>query len=181
MHIVIYSLLLLGLSFQSSEVPPAFQKKVDKELRKLFPEEAVTLVTVSLREEQLPSEDFSLHKINSATGPLGYLLINRVNACPEGGCSNPEQNISGRFDHYYYMAVYNLNHQIIQIRILDYQSQHGFEIMAISWLKQFVGFSGCELRFEKEIDGIAGATVSARALVDEVNENCRFLSLLEAI
>lgn len=181
MHILLYSLLLLGLGLQSPVIAPSYQKKVDRELRKLFPEAAVSLEPVMLREEQLPSPDFSLHKISSASGPVGYLLINRVNACPEGGCSNPDQNVSGRFDHYFYMAVYDLNYRILRIRIIDYQSQHGFEIMAVSWLKQFAGFSGCELRFEKEIDGIAGATVSARALVDEVNENCRFLSLLDAI
>jgi hypothetical protein len=132
-----------------------------------------------LNDEVLPSPDFSLFQLYQGDELKGRMIINRVNACMEGGCTNPSQDVYARFDYFYYLAIYDLNHRIVRLRILDYQSQHGYEIAALMWLKQFTGSSGCDLKYEQEIDAIAGATISAKALVDEINENCRLLIALE--
>ncbi len=68
-------------------------------------------------------------------------------------------------------------YQILQVKVLDYQSEYGYEICAKSWLRQFEGFKGCDLRYNStEVDAISGATVSARSIVEDISNLCWLLT-----
>lgn len=110
--------------------------------------------------------------------PVGYFISNRVNACMEGGCTNPANKSGGRYDYFTYLAIYDAAGKIIRIKILDYESEYGYEIAGRIWLKQFTGYYGDEIHYRNQIDALAGATVSATALVDEINFNARIINLL---
>jgi hypothetical protein len=43
------------------------------------------------------------------------------------------------------------------------------------WLRQFIGITGCELDYGKDIDAISGATISASSLTIEIRKWCKFL------
>ncbi len=77
--------------------------------------------------------------------------------------------VKGRFDFFDYMVILSPAKGIMDIKILKYRSEYGYEIATKGWLKQF--YKKPEIRFEykKNIDALSGATFSARSLVTDIN------------
>ncbi len=52
-----------------------------------------------------------------------------------------------------------------------YREDHGAEVGSKRWLKQFIGKSGDNnLKYQKDIVAISGATISAKSMTNEVNK-----------
>ena len=67
-------------------------------------------------------------------------------------------------------SLYNNQAELIEVRILDYPSEHGYEINSRWWLKQFVKNQSDErYSYTKNIDGISGATISIKSMIKEMN------------
>ncbi len=67
----------------------------------------------------------------------------------------------------------------LEIGILrfHYQATHGHEVMNKFWLRHFVGYDGTQkLKYGKDIDAVAGATISAQALMDDLDLVLRKIS-----
>jgi hypothetical protein len=124
---------------------------------------------ITVPDLQNMGKDNEFFTVSGQGQELGYININRVNACRVGGCSGPDPIRGDRYDHFYYMAVFDLNLKLLKVVVLDYQSEHGYEICSRSWLKQFIGNSDRKFHYDKNIDAISGATVSVNALITEMN------------
>ena len=60
--------------------------------------------------------------------------------------------------------------------MLEYSSDYGYEISSKNWLKQFKGFTGCDLKYGgREVDVISGATVSGKSIVSDISNLCWLL------
>jgi hypothetical protein len=75
-------------------------------------------------------------------------------------------------------VIYNTDWVILQVEILVYRSDHGFEITNKRWLAQFKGSNGCGLQYGKEIDALAGATISGNSLVSSVGRICEQIRII---
>ena len=66
-----------------------------------------------------------------------------------------------------------------QIAVLEYQESYGSEVAEMQWRQQFVGKSAASpLKLERDIDNIAGATLSAKHLTDGVK---RVMTMYELV
>jgi hypothetical protein len=66
--------------------------------------------------------------------------------------------------------------KIRTIRVYNYEATHGQEITVKGWLNQFLGYDGtANLRVGKEVDAIAGATISVFGLIADVQEKTSLL------
>lgn len=74
----------------------------------------------------------------------------------------------GRFDYFDYLLAYAPDFSVLGLTITVYRSSHGAAICQKKWLSQFEAYAGEELTFGKDIDAIAGATVSATSLTKDV-------------
>jgi hypothetical protein len=93
--------------------------------------------------------------INETGGPIGFLVISSA---------------KGRYDYFDFMLVYNLEKQLIDIRILTYRSEHGSQVTSRSWLRRFTDLNTSDtIRYGVEIDALSGATFSASSLTLEVD------------
>ena len=89
--------------------------------------------------------------------------------CKVGGCAAPSNPNVESYETFDYIVIYDNSLSIIKVDIAEYGGQYGYEICRAKWLKQFVGStSGFELG--GNIDGITGATVSAKYLIDDLND-----------
>ena len=85
----------------------------------------------------------------------------------------------GRYEFFDYMVMINKSTEIIDIKILKYRSEYGYEITNKGWLKQFYNKPGIRFDYRKNIDTLSGATFSAQSLVNDINliidhlGNCR--------
>jgi hypothetical protein len=75
----------------------------------------------------------------------------------------------GRFENFDYMVIINPNYEIIDLKILKYRSEFGYEISSKGWLKQFYNKPGLRFEYRKNISAVSGATFSAQSLVNDIN------------
>ncbi|MBL4724419.1 MAG: FMN-binding protein, partial [Lutibacter sp.] len=68
---------------------------------------------------------------------------------------------------------------VSKIKILVYREDHGGEIGSKRWLKQFIGkTSSNNLKYQKNIAAISGATISAKSMTHEVNKLLKTIGIL---
>jgi hypothetical protein len=75
----------------------------------------------------------------------------------------------GRYDYFDYLLAYAPDLSVRGLTITVYRSSHGAAICQKKWLSQFEAYAGEELTLGKEIDAVAGATISATSLVKDIN------------
>lgn len=103
--------------------------------------------------------------------PVKYIYMGRVNTCRAGGCSSivTSPTTSNNYESFNYFILFDSTAQVLAVRITEYNASHGHEITVRGWLKQFIGYNGNrELFVGKDIDGIAGATISVYGITNDV-------------
>lgn len=135
-------------------------------IRKSFDSDQISLLRVSLDQtiDDRPAPGLMLYKLYDNNSLLGYLIITTA---------------KGRYDYFDYMVIYNPDLSIRMIRVLEYRSEHGYEISNTKWLSQFDGSIGCDLNYGHDIDAISGATLSASSITNDLSVLCKFLGQLE--
>ena len=161
--------------------PNGYEKKINKELKKMWSDEEITKELITLPDSLSLGKNNHLFYLKSNDSIIGLLNINKVNACKIGGCTKPGPLSLGRYDHFFYMTIFDVNHKILKVKVLDYQSEYGYEICGKNWLKQFIGKKGCEISYGNDIDAISGATVSGNAIVSDVQLLCDFINKLDRL
>ena len=157
---IVVLVLFVSLSFiaQASSFPKSIRKKINKEVKKLFPIENLTMNKIEdFKFDNFKYQDIknvSLSKLKCTDELMGYACF---------------ASSKGKNDYFDYMVLLDESLEIKKVVVLIYRSSYGGEIMAKSWLKQFVGkVKGEEMEFEKDIDGISGATISGPSMIKGV-------------
>ncbi|NJO92948.1 MAG: FMN-binding protein [Chloroflexia bacterium] len=106
-----------------------------------------------------------------------YVYIGRVNSCRAGGCSIPNESASNTESEYFdYYILFNDKIEVVLVKVFNYQATHGQEVTVKGWLKQFIGYKGNKnLQVGKDIDAIAGATVSVYAITADIEHKTNLL------
>lgn len=107
-----------------------------------------------------------LKELDSADGKE-YFLFESENA--GSGSIVVFSSAKGRYDNFDYMIILKPDLGIMNIKILKYRSEYGYEISNKGWLKQFYNKPVAKFDYRKDIDALSGATYSAPSLVEDVN------------
>lgn len=177
---------MFHLSFRvedSTLYPKHLDKKINKLLSKVFDkEDSLNLSPVDLPAEYGGYNHIELFSISKDSVKRGYITVTLANGCHEGGCSSnsfdEESEFSDKYEQYYFATVFNKKGQILKVKVIEYDSGYGYEIMSRSWLKQFVKKQKSVFEYGKNVDAIAGATISGESIVAEVNALKRIMSKL---
>ena len=146
-------------------IPAKYEKKINREIEKIW-DASIEKERIIVSENTDFNEEASLFKLKSKDTLMGFLYFNKVNACKKGGCdSNEDFLFTNKYDHFYYLAVFDPELLILKVKIIEYQSDYGYEITGRGWLKQFNKKNVETLNYGEEIDAISGATVSANSLL----------------
>ena len=79
-----------------------------------------------------------------------------------------------------FLVILSPELEIEKAKILIYREQHGRQIGATRWLNQFKGMTVKDRpQLGKEVDGISGATISAKGMTKAVNDLLVALSSLK--
>ena len=113
-----------------------------------------------------------IFKLQQQDSIIGYSIISRALGCQIGGCDKPSTD-SIAFEQFYFMTAFDAAKKIKKVRILEYTSDHGYQIANKGWLKQFE--NGERFEVGKNIDAISGATISVKSITKEVNNQLRIL------
>ncbi|MBL4560628.1 MAG: FMN-binding protein [Labilibaculum sp.] len=169
-HLVVILVLISGtFGAKASGFPKSIQKKINKAVQKTFPIDG--LIMNSIDDLNLDSfacegaKGISLNTLKKADELKGFACF---------------ASSKGKNDYFDYMILFNENLEIQKVVVLIYRSSYGGEIMAKSWLKQFIGkVKGEKMEFEKDIDGISGATISAPSMAKGIKAVSLLLSELK--
>jgi Na+-translocating ferredoxin:NAD+ oxidoreductase RnfG subunit len=146
---ILISLTLLSLSFFSID---KLDKKITKKLNKTFKD--IDVVKTKMKSADDNVYWFKLSN-KASKKELGYLGITQAKS---------------HVDVFEYMIVFDLDKKIKSVDVLTYREQYGGEIGNKRFLKQFRGKNNkAPLRINKEINGIAGATISCNSITNSIS------------
>lgn len=104
--------------------------------------------------------------------------IGRVNSCRANGCAAGNTTDPGEdYEFFDYYILFDTKGMVKTVKVFNYQATHGQEITIKGWLKQFIGYLGEEeLVVGKDIDAVAGATISVYAITTDVEYRTKCLN-----
>ena len=116
--------------------------------------------------------DHQVFKIITADTLSGYSIVTRALGCKIGGCDKPSTDTIS-FEEFFFLTAFDKQKNIKKVRVLEYTSDHGYQIANKGWLKQFE--HGNKFTVGENIDGISGATISGKSITKGVNEQTDIL------
>jgi len=165
---ILFFIILCSFSWLQSHGQDYLRKKEQKFAYKLFegePDaELLHIPDWNFAGKELFMEDDRLFLLKRQNMVLGYLLITRA---------------LGRYDYFDYIVAYAPDLSVMGLSILIYPSSHGAAICQRAWLSQFEGYAGQELTLGKDIDAVAGATISARSMIRDMKRTYQFMVSLK--
>ncbi|WP_108422773.1 FMN-binding protein [Flagellimonas amoyensis] len=158
------------LGFKAEKISPKLKEKLDNAVLTTFEVEGFTLELMAVDpklNQKTPSElgGDNLFKVIGNGSILGYAYL---------GEAPSMKNI---FD---YVVLFNPDLSIKKSKILIYREDHGRQVGSQRWLKQFIGRkSGESLAYGEDIDGISGATISAKSMTLAVSNILESMQVLQ--
>jgi hypothetical protein len=144
--ITVIVIALLFSSFKASywELDKDSRATVYKSIAKIFNSETCNLDPI----------DDTFYSISEDDSIIGYLAVT---------------DAPSKFHRFDYYVLFNDKEEILKVEVLHYRENYGGEICSKNWLKQFVGIDTENYsNFNREIDGISGATISVNSLKHHV-------------
>lgn len=149
----------------------AQQKKADRVLNSIWKKSEIKQINLNFNIPQTPNLlnknnlTFDLRKVTINDTHQAWVVYNFADS---------------KFDKFLYMIVYDLELNIIRVRVLEYPELYGAEITSQAWLNKFNGRKASEkLKYRSDLDAISGATMSANNLIENVNFNSEFMIYLK--
>ena len=166
--VMLSTLFLFG--FKVDKLSPRLQEKINSAVTGTYEVTDFTMNWVDITPElnqKTPSElgGDNLFEVVSQGKSLGYVY---VGVAP---------SLKKTFD---YVVLFDADMSIKKSKILIYREDHGRQVGSQRWLKQFIGRkSGETLVYGKDIDGISGATVSAKSMTLAVSQVLESMEILK--
>lgn len=164
-------LFIPGINFSNVEIsfPNNVEKRIHKKLNKFFDDSEYEKNVLHIHDSITSKTNSYFYELTSKKDDeKAIMIITIANACRIGGC-DVEHEDGDEFEQFYLYSIYNNNGELLDIKILDYQAEHGYEVTSKWWLKQFKKSWGEHFEYNKNVDGISGATVSVKSMIREMN------------
>ncbi len=163
---IISILVFIATSFTVSDKIAAL---IQKEIKTVFKIESFSKQSVLIYKElnetlPLKITESNFFKIKSNDTFLGYYYLGQA---------------YGKAANFDFMVIFNKDLIVSKVKILVYREDHGGEVGSKRWLKQFIGKStAMDLKYQKDIAAISGATISAKSMTNEVNKLFKTIAIL---
>lgn len=142
---------------------------IKKEIKAVFKIKNYTKQAIFISQEinetiPIKITDNNLFRIKNDGNLLGYYYLGQA---------------YGKADYFDFIVIFDADLVVAKIKILIYREDHGGEIGSKRWLKQFKGTTiDMNLKYQKDIAAISGATISAKAMTNEVNKVLKTIYIL---
>lgn len=158
--------MVITMAFHTyEELPKSVQKKLDKTLDDLYPEQFIIksgyAIDSKYNEELKTLKIDDVYQLKLENKIVGYIVLARADS---------------KFDEFDYAIIYDQNISIKNVKLLAYRENQGGEIGSKRWLKQFVDKNADDpITLYEDIQGISGATISCVSATEGVGKVTRFL------
>jgi len=174
--LILFLLKLISMDIGFGQIYEKYERKITKVITKEFRSPDFIIEQILISDSLNENQNIQIFTISREDSILGYLCVNNATACRVGGCPVYSRDThSGNYELFSFAVFYDFSLQVKQVKILEYAPEYGYEITSSRWLRQFTGNKDCNIQYEEDVDAISGATISARSLIDNVNEVCEIL------
>ncbi|HOI87889.1 MAG TPA: FMN-binding protein [Lentimicrobium sp.] len=163
--LVLTATLALGLN-QTNYAPKQLLREIERISNKKEPQFS-KLDILNGSQNPFPG---GIYYIIENSLPAKYAYIGRVLTCRAEGCSiRNDKGSESASEFFDYFILYDSDASVLSVQVYNYEATHGHEITVRKWLKQFVDFDGTsKLIVGKNVDAIAGATISVHGITDDI-------------
>jgi len=155
---------LVGVSFSKP-----VEKRLHKSLYQYFDKEDYQKTELNVHDSILyQTNSFFYYVENGSKSQNVFMVITIANGCKLGGC-DVEHEQDEEFEQFYVYSLYTADSKLVDLKIIDYPSEHGYEITSKWWLKQFIKHQEENFEYSKNIDAISGATISIKSMIREMS------------
>jgi len=165
--------VFIALPISALGAPSAFAVQyltVDQAQKEIFPGESFTAASVKLTSAQRNA----IERASSVRVLRDEQQVWRVS----GGGWFMVDEVVGKHEFITYALGLNRDGSVKQIEIMDYRETYGGEIRNSSWRAQFAGkTSKSQLKLDRDIKNISGATLSCRHITDGVKRLLAFYEI----
>jgi len=164
--IFVITILIVTSGFTISKRVEALIKK---EITAVFGIETYTKTPLTVLpeiNETLPIKitDTNFYKIINKNEVIGYYYFGQA---------------YGKADYFDFIVIFDKNLIVSKVKVLVYREDHGGEVGSRRWLKQFIGATTeKQLKYQDDIVGISGATISVKSMTNEVNKLFKTVHIL---
>ena len=145
--ILAVALLFFSFKFSNWEFDKKYKTIIHKSITEIF--NSSTYIT-----EELEAFEEAFYAIKESEKIVGYFVVAKA---------------PSKFHQFDYYIIFNAKTDILKIEILQYRENYGAEICSKRWLKKFNHISTSNYaKYNREIDGISGATISVNSLKKDV-------------
>lgn len=165
----IVSILFIVLISSSFTVSKRVEALIKKEINSVFNIESFTKKPIDVNTElnkTLPIliTNTNFFKINSTDELLGYYYFGKA---------------YGKADYFDFIVIFDKELIVSKVKVVAYREDHGGEVGSKRWLRQFEGVSSDKtLKYQHDIAGISGATISVKSMMNEVNKLLKTVDVL---
>ncbi|HPG34143.1 MAG: FMN-binding protein [Lentimicrobiaceae bacterium] len=145
-------------------------KKLDKLISDLYPQQTINLKKLDLQashitDTEILNADGHWFAIAENDITRGWLSVNKI---------------WGRYHEFEYAMIIDSSFKIKNITILSYPATHGNAVTNKKWLVKFNGYSASNTpEYGREIDALAGATISGTSLSHSVKKSLLIFGKLQ--
>ena len=165
---VTFSLICIFI-FSSFTISKRVETLIIKEIKTVFEVETFQKerikIPLEINENLLVKiTETNFFKIKNENNLLGYYFLGKA---------------YGKADYFDFIVIFDKDLIVSKVKILVYREDHGGEVGSKRWLKQFRGKSSDQqLKYQKDISAISGATISAKSMTNEVNKLLKTINIL---
>lgn len=143
-------------------------KRIERNLDKFFDKEEHIRQFIQVPDTILSKTNSYFFNIqNQSKTKKAYMVITIANGCRIGGC-DVEHELEEEFEQFCIFSIFNPDGELMELKIIEYQSEHGYEVTSKWWLKLFVKYQEEDYQYSKNIDAISGATISVKSMIREM-------------
>ncbi|PCH49271.1 MAG: FMN-binding protein [Flavobacteriaceae bacterium] len=160
---------ILVFIITSFTVSDKIEALIQKEIKTVLKIESFSKQSVIISKElnetlPLKITNTNFYKINNNDSLLGYYYLGQA---------------FGKTDYFDFIVIFDAKLIVVKVKVLKYREERGGEVGSKRWLKQFIGKSSSNnLKYQKDIAAISGATISAKSMTNKVNKLFKTIAIL---
>ena len=144
---LVVTLLFSSFKFSDWEFDKKYIVKIQKSIGELFKSDSYNF-------EELKEFEEAFYAIKETSVILGYFVVAKA---------------PSKFHEFDYYIMFDKKGMILKVEVLQYRENYGAEICNKRWLKKFINTSTSNFaQYNRKIDGISGATISANSIKKDV-------------
>lgn len=167
---IFISIITLFVFTTGFSVSDKIEARIKKEVLSVYEIESYETASLEILEEinatlpiQITSDNF--FKILNNEEVLGYYFLGKA---------------YGKADYFDFLVIFDEDLIVSKATVLVYREDHGGEVGSKRWLKQFNGTQTNQtLKYQDDIVGISGATISVKSMTNEVNKLLKSVYILQ--